>query len=85
MKNIRELVKDFAEFAELQDNSDAEMPNVRVGLEQFFGSELAFKIAQSYEWNDWDPLDDGSFLTPEFLGYILLAAKLYWESKEDNA
>ena len=64
------LYKEFCQFAKLQDNSGAEKPNCRTSLQLFLdGSEI----------DGWDCLDDSSIFTPEFLTYVLLKAKEFWE------
>ena len=68
-----ELYKEFCEFAELQDNSGAERPNAISSMQMFIkGTEV----------EGWDPLDDFSVISPEFLVHIVLKAKEYWEKGE---
>lgn len=67
-----ELYKNFCEFAKLQDNSGAEKPNCIADLRLYLdGSEI----------NGWDPLEDFSIFTPEFLVYVVLKAKEFWEKE----
>ena len=81
-KDIDELVNDFCHFAELQYASDAELPNIRPTLAQFFGNEVIKKWVKDYDFSKWDIFEDVlAEISPEFLAYILLAAKQYW--KED--
>lgn len=69
------LYKKFCQFAKLQDNSDAEKPNCIADLRLYLdGSEI-----DSSEIDGWDPLDDFSIFTPEFLTYVLLKAKEFWK------
>lgn len=71
-----ELYKDFCEFSKLQDNSDAEFPNVQTSLRMFMdGTGI----------DGWDPLDDGSVITPEYLTYIILMAKEYWRNNGERS
>ncbi len=66
-----DLYKEFCEFAKLQDNSDAEFPNVQTSLMMFMKGTPIKK---------WDSLDDASVLSPELLTYIVLKAKDYWRN-----
>lgn len=73
-KTHKQLYKDFVKFAKLQDNSDAEVPNVIPSLQLFIeGTDLDIKDL------NWDPIEDTSFISPEFLVYLLLAAKEYFK------
>lgn len=65
-----ELYKEFCQFAKLRDNSDAEKPNCIASLSLYL---------DGVEIDGWDPLDDFSIFTPEFLTYVLLKAKDFWE------
>ena len=68
-----ELYKEFCEFAHLHDNSGADIPNAMPGMKMFMdGTTIA----------GWDPIDDLSVVSPEYLTYIVLKAKEYWERKE---
>ena len=70
-----ELYKDFCEYADIQDNSDAERPNCVASLKMFLeGTEI----------RGWDPLEDFSVLTPEMLTYILLKSKNFWEERSEK-
>lgn len=68
------LYKRFCEFAGLQDNSDAEIPNVIPGIEVWIkGSGIS----------GWDPLDDPlTVFSPEFLVFILMRAKEFYKEEE---
>lgn len=73
-KKHEQLYKDFCKYAKLQDNSDAELPNITTSLALYLdGTDLDIKDLK------WDPLDDPTFVSPEFLVYILLAAKEYFK------
>lgn len=75
-KSNRELLTKFCEFAKLQDNSDAEYPNITTSVDLFIeGSNLKTDLSDL----NWDPLDDSTFVSPEFLFYILIAAKEFFE------
>lgn len=75
-KSNRELLTKFCEFAKLQDNSDAECPNITTSVDLFIeGSNLKTDLSDL----NWDPLDDPTFVSPEFLFYILIAAKEFFE------
>lgn len=80
--STKHLIQDFCEFAGLQDNSDAQLPNIIPSL-QLYVSDSIVPQAVCEQMPKWDPLDDPSLLTPEFLTYILLMAKEYWNGVED--
>ena len=63
------LYRDFCQFAGLQDNSDAKIPNAILGLKTALEQD---KI------KDWDTLDDISMVSPEFLVYILQKAESFF-------
>lgn len=70
-----ELYKEFYEFAGLQDNSDAKIPNAQPSMKLYM---------EGGEVEGWDALDDMSIVSPEFLVYILLRAKKFWEMKNES-
>lgn len=71
-KQVLEL---FCGYAGLQNNMDAEVPNIIIGLKPYVdGTDLP----------KWDPLDDYSLVTPEFLYYILEKAKGFWNGGRSN-
>lgn len=66
------LYKRFCEFAKLQDNSGAEKPNAISSMQMYIeGAEI----------EGWDPLDDLSIVSPEFLTYIVIKAREYWKKE----
>lgn len=65
-------LKAFYEFAKLQDNSDAENPNIQTSVQMFVSPN-----PKGLE--GWDCLDDYSIISPEFLKYILIKAKEFFE------
>ena len=69
-----ELYKEFYEFAGLQGNSDAEVPNAQPSMKLY---------VEGGEIEGWDALDDASIVSPEFLVHILLRAKKFWEMKNE--
>lgn len=83
MKNdISNLVKDFCEFAYLQDNSAAELPNIQTSLNQFLGNEKVKTWLKNWDFSHWDSLDDPlTSISPEFLAYIVLISKYYWKER----
>ena len=84
-KDIYDLVKEFCKFADLQDNIDAELPNINTSLGQFFGNGVIEKWVKGWDFHKWDCLDDVlTTISPEFLGYILIASKHFWESKDNE-
>lgn len=75
-KSSKELLTKFCEFAKLQDNSDSEYPNITTSIDLFVeGSNLKTDLSDL----NWDILDDSTFVSPEFLFYILTAAKEFFE------
>lgn len=64
-----ELYKNFCEFAKLQDDSGAELPNAKTSISMYMDGTGV---------EGWDPLDDLSIVSPEYLVYVLLKAKEYW-------
>lgn len=73
------LYKEFCDFAKLQDNSDADLPNCRPTLSLALNN-ASFNIPAGFKW---DVLDDMSVCSPECLVYILLAAKEFWRTHGD--
>lgn len=69
-----ELVNEFCEYAGLQNNSDAKMPNIICGI----------KVYMDHFTPWWDPLDDYSLVSPEFLYYILKQAQEFWHDKSSS-
>ena len=65
-KQVLEL---FCGYAGLQNNMDAEIPNIVIGLKPYIDGTGV---------KGWDPLDDYSLISPEFLYYILEKAKGFW-------
>jgi len=72
-----ELVADFCKRAGLQDNRDAEVPNIVPSINLILGN---VKVPESVKKSlqGWDVVDDCSAISPEFLEYILLMAKEYF-------
>ena len=68
-KEQEKLCQEFCKFAKLQDNSDAELPNIQPSLQLYMAGTPI---------KGWDALDDCSLVTPEFLTYILLKAKEFY-------
>ena len=66
-----DLVADFCKRAGLQDNRDAEVPNIVPSLSLFMGNVQVSKSVKE-SLRDWDVVDDCSVISPEFLEYILL-------------
>ena len=66
-------LKAFCEFAKLQDNSDAECPNIQTSLQMYMSSNPK-------ELEGWDCLDDYSIISPEFLKYVLIKVKEFFEN-----
>lgn len=64
------MYKDFCKFAGLQDNSDAKYPNATLGLK----TALEFGDIEG-----WDALDDVTMVSPEFLVFLLIRAKEFYE------
>ena len=87
MKNdISPLVEDFCKFAYLQNNYDAETPNVHTSMSQVMGNGDIMEWVKNWDFHDWDTIDDPmTVISPQFLAYILLASKAYWESKNGRA
>ena len=75
-----QLYKDFCEFAKLQDNSDAEVPNCNLSL-QLYMNGTGVIDDEIKDWG-WDPLDDPSIFSPETLVYVLLMAKEYFKNQK---
>lgn len=65
----RRVIDSFCKYAGLENRFDAEVPNAICGLEPFFNYK---------EIEGWDPVDDYSLITPEFLYYVLDKAKGFW-------
>ena len=69
------ILDSFCKYAGLENRADADMPNIICGLKPFFeGTNLPW----------WDPIDDYSIVTPEFLYYLLEKAKGFWNDTTDT-
>lgn len=78
LDNGEDLLESFCDFAHLEDNSDAELPNIKLGWSLFCGDAEVPESLQE-KLKGWDVLEDVSMLSPACLLYILYRAKEFWE------
>lgn len=82
MTELDNEVRRWMDKLGFQDNTTAKIPNYQFSLRQFMDpNPIIQEVAK--DSREWDPLDDGSFITPELAKVFYLAYKKgLWDDKK---